>query len=197
MEQRFITMLINDYDQLLKLPHEAYDWVIPSLKQLNLKRGTVIKKQATADKVSRYLCQGFIGSYREIAGELKLFSLFKATDTVFDETSFRSGFVSETVLKAISDVVFLEFPTGAEIVLLDRHSRFTLLAHKVAHRITERNGRVHAISRMGIYKGYEKLMFEFPGLEAEITNADLADFFGVHTRTVERWKHNLKTRGHG
>ena len=29
---------------------------------------------------------------------------------------------------------------------------------------------------------------------AEITNADLASFFGVHIRTVERWKHNLKFR---
>lgn len=196
MEQKYISQLISDYDQLLRLPKEAYDNVIPSLTQVNLKRGIVIKELGKADLVSRYLCEGFIGSYNSRGDKLDLFSIFKPSDTVFDEVSFRSGISSKTVLKTISDVTFLELSTDAESKLLTKHTQFSLLAHKVAHRITERNSRVHAIAKLGLEKGYEILMVEFPGLEAEITNADLGSFFGVSTRTVERWKHSLKGRTH-
>lgn len=196
MDQNFITMMISDYDQLLKLPREAYDLVLPNLRQVSLKRGVVIKRQGQADKTSRYLCSGFIGSYRVIETELKLFSIYRATDAVFDETSFRSGLPSDTVLKAISDVVFFEFSTESEMNILGKHALLSLLAHKVSHRITERNSRVLAIAKLGIEKGYSVLMKEFPGMEAQITNADIGSFFGVSTRTAERWKHNLKGQDH-
>lgn len=196
MEKKFIEMLIRDCDQLLKLPEEAYYLVVPSLKEVNLKRGTVIKDQASVDKVSRYLCKGFIGSYRNEGQGLELISIYQAIDTVFDESSFRSGKPSDIILKSISEVVFLELSGEAEGNLLNGHPRLTLLAHKMALRITERSRRVHAISKMGIEKGYETLMKEFPGLEAEVSNHDLGSFFGIHTRSVERWKHSQKDRNH-
>ncbi|SEG10819.1 Crp/Fnr family transcriptional regulator [Algoriphagus boritolerans] len=196
MEQDYTSLMIRDYDQLVKLPKEAYDLVIPNLILVNLKRGTVIKSQGQVDRVSRYLCEGFIGTYRFQDSEQKLFTIYKKTDTVFDETSFRSGLPSETVLKSISDVVFLEYSVDSESKLLQEHPSFTILAHKVAHRITERNSKVHSIAKLGLEKGYEILMKEFPGLEAHITNLDIGSFFGVSTRTAERWKHNLKGKGH-
>ncbi|MBN7809524.1 Crp/Fnr family transcriptional regulator [Algoriphagus sp. H41] len=196
MEQKFISQLISDYDQLLKLPREAYEIVIPYLKQVALKRGTVIKEYGKADVVSRYLCEGFIGSFNSNGEKIELFSIFKPSDTVFDEVSFRTGIASSTVLRTISDVIFLEFPSYAESKLLAQHSRFLLLAHRVAHRITERNSRVHAIAKLGLENGYAILMKEFFGLEREITNSDLGSFFGVSTRTVERWKHDLKSKSH-
>ncbi|REG77517.1 cyclic nucleotide-binding domain-containing protein [Algoriphagus antarcticus] len=196
MEPKFLSQLIRDYDQLLKLPCEAYEWVLPHLKQINLKRGTVIKKSGSVDMASRYLCEGFIGSYKPIGERLMLSAIYKLSDTVFDESSFRTGIASNTVLKTISKVIFMEFPQEVEINLLDTHASLASLAHKVAHRIMERNARVYQISKLGLSHGYEVLMKEFPGLEAEITNSDLASFFGVHNRTVERWKHNLKRHDH-
>ncbi|PZV82297.1 CRP-like cAMP-binding protein [Algoriphagus aquaeductus] len=192
MEQKFISMMIADYDQLFRVPREGYEQVIPILRQVQAKRNTLIKPGGSADLVSRYLCEGFIGLFYPHGEKLELLSIFQATDTVFDEFSYRSGQISETVIKSISAVVFLEFPISAEELLLHRHPEFSLLAHRIAHRISERKSRVHSIAKLGLEQGYELLMKEFPGLEAEITNSDLASFFGVHTRTVERWKHNLK-----
>lgn len=194
MEQKYISMLIADYDQLLPLPLEAYEQVVPHLLQVSLKRNTVVKNSGKPDLASRYLCSGFLGVYHSLGERVELMSIFKSSDTVFDEYSYRSGIASETVIKSISDVVFLEFTRKAEELLLKNHPEFSLLAHRVAHRISERKTKVHAISKMGLEEGYGVLMDEFPGLEAEITNSDLASFFGVHTRTVERWKHGLKFR---
>lgn len=194
MEQKFISLLIADYDQLLKLPKEAYELVVPHLVQVSLKRNTVVKKSGKPDLASRYLCKGFLGIYHPFGERMELMSIFKSSDTVFDEFSYRSGTESETVIKSISEVVFLEFTVEAEELLLKKHPEFSLLAHRVAHRVSERKTKVHAIAKMGLEEGYGVLMKEFPGLEAEITNADLASFFGVHIRTVERWKHNLKFR---
>src|SRR5688572_3212820 len=129
MEQKFISQLISDYDQLLSLPKEAYDFVIPRLKRVILKSGTVVKEFRKADLVSRYLCEGFIGSYNSNGEKIELFSIFKPTDTVFDEVSFRTGISSTTVLRTISDVTFLEFPTDAESKLLANYSKSSLLAH--------------------------------------------------------------------
>lgn len=194
MEQKFISMLIADYDQLLKLPIEAYELVIPHLNQVSLKRNSVLKKSGKVDFASRYLCKGFLGIYHPIKDRMDLMSIFKPSDTVFDEYSYRTGIKSEVVIKSISEVIFLEFSVEAENLLLSKHPEFSLLAHRVAHRVSERKSKVHAISKMGLEEGYPVLMNEFQGLEAEITNSDLASFFGVHTRTVERWKHGLRDR---
>lgn len=195
MEQDFIKMMINDYDQLEKLPKEAYEKVLPNLRQVKLKRGTVIKEPGSADEVSRYLCKGFIGSFRIVDSGLKLFSIYRATDTVFDESSFRTRLPSESVLKSISDVIFFESTDEFDLSLVGSNALFSTLAQKLSYRITERNSRVYAIAKMGLEKGYGVLMKEFPSLEAQITNSDIASFFGVSTRTVERWKHNLKAIG--
>lgn len=194
MDQNLISMMITDYDQLLKLPKEAYRLVVPHLVQVSLKRNTVVKTSGKPDLVSRYLCKGFLGMYHPFGERMVLMSIFKSSDTVFDEFSYRSGLASGTLIKSISEVVFLEFTLEAEEILLKFHPEFSLLAHRVAHRISERKTKVYAIAKMGLEEGYGVLMKEFQGLEAEITNSDLASFFGVHTRTVERWKHGLKFR---
>ncbi|MDR7128107.1 CRP-like cAMP-binding protein [Algoriphagus sp. 4150] len=196
MESEFLNQLIKDFDQILKLPRETYEWVSPYLKEVRLKRGTIIKKSGTADKASRYLLEGFAGSFTPNGEKLMLVKIFQASDIVFDESSFRAGIPGPTMLKAISDVVFMEFPKEAEAMLLGRHAELVLLAHKVIHRIAERNATVHHISKLGLRRGYQILMDEFPRLESEITNADLASFFDVSTRTVERWKHDLKMNSH-
>lgn len=188
-------MLIRDYDQLLPLPRAIYQKVLPNLKLVRLKRGTILKKLGHTDQISRYLCKGFIGLYSPIEEVPTLFSIFKPSDTAFDLVSYGMGIPSDNELRAISDVTFLEFTQESEKLLLSADLHLLQLAHKISLRVMARQARSLEISKMGIQLGYSVLMQEYPGLEGELTNSDLGGFFRVTKRTAERFKHNLKELG--
>ena len=178
--------------QLLDLPEEDFDLIFPKLELKHMKRGRVLKDSGKPDVVSRYLCEGFIGSYTLQESKYSLSVIYRVTDTVFDERSYRTGIPSDSLLKCISDVVFYEFTLDSERDVLERQPRLVTLAHKLSLRINERNTSVFHINKKGLEKGYEELMLHFPGLETEITNEDLGNFFRVSRRTVERFKHEFK-----
>lgn len=192
MENKYRKLLMDDVRQLLDLPEEDFSLIFPKLELRHMKRGRVLKDSGEPDVVSRYLCDGFIGSYTLHEAKHSLSVLYRATDTVFDDRSFRTGIPSESLLKCISDVVFYEFTLDSERDVLGRQPRLVTLAHKISLRINERNTIVFEISKKGLEKGYEELMLLFPGLETEITNEDLGNFFRVSRRTVERFKHEFK-----
>jgi hypothetical protein len=185
-------MLMDDVKQLLDLPEEDFSHIFPKLELKCMKRGRVLKDIGESDVVSRYLCDGFIGSYTPHKEKYALSMLYRATDTVFDDRSFRTGIPSDAMLKCISDVAFFEFTLDSERDVLGRHPRLVNLAHKISLRINERNSIVFELSKKGLEKGYEELMLLFPGLKTEIKNEDLGDFFRLSRRTVERFKHDLK-----
>lgn len=192
MDRKYRELLIDDIQQLMDLPEDAIGMVFSKLEFKRVKRGKVLKNMGEADRVSRYLCEGFIGSYRFTNDIHSLSVIYRPTDTVFDERSFRSGLPSDTLLKCISDVVFYEFSLDSERNVLGRSPQLVSLAHKLSLRINERNIKVLELGKMTLVEGYEELMKSFPGLEPVITNNDIAGFFRVSQRTVERFKHNLK-----
>ncbi|MEB2777319.1 hypothetical protein SYJ56_18540 [Algoriphagus sp. D3-2-R+10] len=194
MEDKYKKLLIDDIGRLMAFPEEAYRLVFSELELKSIKRGKILKAQGDSDTVSRYLCEGFIGSYRFNETQHLLSVIYRPTDTVFDDRSFRTGIPSDTILKCISDVVFYEFSLDSERDVLERYPRFVELAHKISLRINERNAIVFELSKKGLEKGYEELMMLFPGLEPAITNDDLGAFFRVSRRTVERFKHDLKNK---
>ena len=114
MESKYGKLLMDDVRQLIELPEEDFRLVFPKLELKRLKRGSVLKKSGESDIVSRYLCSGFIGSYLLGKEKSALYSLYRATDTVFDAPSFRTGIPSDSMLKCISDVVFYEFTIDSE-----------------------------------------------------------------------------------
>lgn len=192
MDRKYRELLIDDIQQLMDLPEDAIGMVFSKLEFMRVKRGKVLKNMGEADRVSRYLCEGFIGAYRYTNDKHSLSVIYRPTDTVFDERSFRSGLPSDTILKCISDVVFYEFSLDSERNVLGRSPQLVSLAHKLSLRINERNIKVLELGKMTLVEGYEELMKSFPGLEPVITNNDIAGFFRVSQRTVERFKHNLK-----
>lgn len=192
METKYRQLLIDDVSQLMELSEEDFEIVFSELELKRSRRGQILKKAGQSDKVSRYLCEGFIGSYRYYKKRHALSVIYQRTDTVFDERSYRTGFPSDTLLKCISDVIFYEFSLPSEQDILGKHPKFLALAHKLSLRINERNVAVLELSRKGLKKGYHELMHLFPGILPEITYEELGDFFGVSRRTVERFKHDLK-----
>ncbi|WP_192348844.1 Crp/Fnr family transcriptional regulator [Algoriphagus sp. Y33] len=183
---------MDDINQLFPLPEKSYVKVFDKLKLKYLKRGKTLKHPGETDRVSRYLCEGFIGSYKFNGSNHALFMIFKQTDIVFDERSFRSGIPSDTLLKCITDVVFYEFTRDSERELLSANPDFVTVAHKISLRINECNSNVFELSKKKLDPGYKEFVKMFPGLEPEITNEDLGAFFGISRRTVERFKHDLK-----
>ncbi|PZX59349.1 CRP-like cAMP-binding protein [Algoriphagus ratkowskyi] len=192
MEEKYRKLLMDDVRQLLDLPEEDFSLIFPKMELKRMKRGRVLKGSGESDVVSRYLVEGFIGAYSLINTKHSLSVIFKTTDTVFDDRSFRTGIPSDSILKCISDVAFYEFTLDSERDVLGRQPRLVTLAHKISLRINERNSTVFELSKKGLENGYEDLMMFFPGLETEITNGDLGDFFRISRRTVERFKHDFK-----
>ncbi|GAB2493425.1 cyclic nucleotide-binding domain-containing protein [Algoriphagus taiwanensis] len=192
MKERFIEMMIADYEQLIHIPKDSYSLVIPQLKLIHKQRGEFLKKAGVVDKVSRYICEGFIGYYRSTPSGLRLFAIYQPSDTVFDLDSYRSGKPSDAEIKAISPVIYLEFSFDDEQDLTAKDIFIMRLALAVNQRVTQRQARVLEISKMGFETGYPILMKEFKGLAGEISNPDLGSFFNISTRSVIRNKRKSK-----
>ncbi len=192
MVDKYQKLLKDDIARLFPLPEKSYVKVFAKLKLKHYKRGKILKHPGETDRVSRYLCKGFIGSYKFNGTNHALFMIFQQRDIVFDEGSYRRDIPSDTLLKCITDVVFYEFTRDSERELLSRNPDFVTVAHKISLRINERNTNVFELSKKKLDPGYREFVQMFPGLEPEITNEDLGAFFGVSRRTVERFKHDLK-----
>ncbi|WP_233756664.1 Crp/Fnr family transcriptional regulator [Algoriphagus sp. AGSA1] len=192
MVETYQKLLMDDINQLVPLPGKSYAKVFAKLELKQVKRGKTLKHPGETDRVSRYLCKGFIGSYKFNGDQHALFMVFKPKDIVFDERSFRSGVPSDTLIKCITDVVFYEFSRDSERELLDENPDFVKVAHKISLRINECSSTVLELSKKKLDAGYREFVRMFPGLEPEITNEDLGAFFRVSRRTVERFKHDLK-----
>lgn len=191
MKEKFIDQMISDYDSLMKVPRESYNLVIPSLKLVTKRRGELIKGEGEIDVSSRYICQGFIGYYNQTKDKKYLFALYQSTDTVFDLDSYRTATPSQNELIAISEVTFLEFPIEAENEAIRRDSNLLKLALLVNQRIASRQSRVHEISKMDPEIGYPILLEEFKGIGMALTIEQLASFFHVSVRTINRMKQTL------
>lgn len=183
---------MEKFQHLWVIPESAYDVAFARVKPREVSRRKRLKNMGEAEVHSRFLCEGFIGSFQYYEGKFILRNIFQAGDVVFDETSYLSGKPSDVEIRALSRVAFLELDKSAEDELLEMVSDFYPLAHRIAHSVAERNSKNVSISRMGIEKGYDLLMKEFPGLEGVITNRDLGGFFGTSTRSAERFKQKLK-----
>lgn len=188
MKEKFIEMMIADYEQLLHLPKESYDLVIPRLRLVQKPRGEFLKKEGSVDSVSRYICQGFLGYYRTTPSGPSLFAIYQTSDTVFDLDSYRTQKPSDSQIKAISPVTYLEFSFDSEQDLITKDTYLMRLALAVNQRVTQRQARVLEISKMGFDNGYPILMKQFNGLAGEISNADLGSFFNLSVRSVIRHK---------
>lgn len=192
MSTDFKNQVKEQFHHLWKISENAYDIAFSKVNLKEVARRKTIKSMGKPEFHSRFLCQGFIGSYLYCEGEFVLKNIFQAGDVVFDETSYLSGKPSDIEIRAISRTVFFELDKEVENELLRMVPDFYPLAHRIAHSFAEKNSRNSAISKMGIEKGYHVLMEEFPGLESVITNTDLGGFFGISRRTAERFKQKLK-----
>lgn len=188
MKETCIKMMIADYEQLVHIPKQSYDLVIPQLRLVHKQRGELIKREGEVDKISRYICEGFIGYYRSTPSGQTLFAIYQPSDSVFDFDSYRSGKPSDSQIKAISSVSYLEFSIDSELELIAKDSSLMRLALAVNQRVTQRQARVLELSKMGFDIGYPILMKEFKGLATEISNADLGSFFNYSVRSVIRHK---------
>ncbi|MDI1323182.1 MAG: hypothetical protein PSV36_10565 [Algoriphagus sp.] len=187
----------EDYHQIIPLSLEIYEDVFRSLILKKIKKGIIIKQPGTADGVSRYLCEGFIGEYVYVNGEYVLEQIFQPTDTVFDDSSFYPQIKTDVFLKALSDVVFLEFSKESELMVIKKSRELNRLSHFVIHRLTERKSNLNRIRLKRLEKGYPDLLKEYPGVETVLTQSDIASFFASSVRSVARLQAKLKKEDNG
>lgn len=183
--------LIADFNSIKRFSDESYETVYQKLTLWKVSRGQVLKKVDMVDDKSRYICEGFVGLFQEGHNGFKLFRIFGPSDVAFDEQSFRSNSSSKTLLRALSETVFLEFSLEAENDLLSKKPEFYSLALEVAHLINKRHVEQQAIKAIKFKAGFPLLLKKFPGIGQYLKNQDLADFFNCSISTVERRKYSI------
>ncbi|MFC5623627.1 hypothetical protein [Algoriphagus winogradskyi] len=186
-----MNQLITDFNSIKRFSDESYESVYQKLTLCRVSRGQVLKKVDMVDDKSRYIGKGYVGLYQEAQNGFKLFRIFGPSDVAFDEQSFRSNTPSKTLLRALSETVFLEFSLEAENELLSNKPEFYSLALEVAHRINKRQVEQQAIKARKFTDGFPLLLKKFPGIGQYLKNQDLADFFNCSISTVERLKYSI------
>ena len=176
-----------DYDSLEIIPIESYQHLLKYLILKKVKRGTVLKQPDTPDTCSRYICEGKIGFYLSYDGIHKLESIFTETDTVFDRYSYLDQSVTAHLIKALTPVTFYEMSKIAESIVLKSLPEFHFLANKVPNRVNYRLGILQLIKVKKLKLGYSDLVVRFPDLHDFLTQYDIAGFFNVDVKTVNRF----------
>ncbi len=193
----YMNQLIADYNRIRKFSDESYEAVFQRLILRKVSRGEILKKLDTVDIKSRYICEGYLGLYHEEKERNMLFSVFGKSDVAFDDLSFRSNTPSKTMLKVLSDTVYLGFTLDAETELLSKKPEFYSLALEVAHRINKRNVEQQEIKKRKFQVGFPLLLQKYPGLGQYLKNQELADFFNCSISTVERYKYAIMNNHEG
>lgn len=195
MEKYYLDLMMADYNRIKEYPEEAYHAVFQKLFFRRYPKNFILKDVNLIDEKSRYICEGFVGLYKEMDGGFKLSLISGPTDTAFDEQSFRTKKPTANILKTLSKTVLFEFTIEAEYALLSKMPEFAFLALEVAHRISRRNFEQMSIKDLKFKEGYPELLRLFPGIEQSIKNHELADYFKCSISTVERIKRELKSGG--
>ncbi|MBN7816262.1 Crp/Fnr family transcriptional regulator [Algoriphagus pacificus] len=186
-----MNQLIADYNSIRRFSAESYETVFQKLILRKVSRGEILKKVDMVDIKSRYICEGYLGLFREGKSGFQLFRIFGKSDTAFDEQSFRSNTPSNSIIRALSDTVYLGFTLESEIELLSNKPEFYALALEVTHRINKRHLEQEAIKAKKFKDGFPLLLKKFPGIGQYLKNQDLADFFNCSISTVERLKYSI------
>ncbi len=185
MEPNLLKMK-EDYDQLLFISEESYKRLSLHLEFRKVKKGKPLKHSGEPEICSRYICQGFVGIYFQIDGDSVLQNIFQGSDTVFDSISYTEEKVTNTEIKAISDVAFFEFPKIRENQVVENFPEFANLGIMINHRIQKRKDEQNAILRLGIKRGYPLLCQLYPGIDQYLHYQDWAELFNTSERTVSR-----------
>ena len=192
MEKRdYLHQLIADYNSIRKFSDESYEAVFQKLTLRKVYRGEILKKVNTVDIKSRYICKGYLGLFQERKSGFQLSVIFGESDSAFDEQSFRTNTASNSIIRALSDTIYLGFTLEAEIELLSKKPEFYSLALEVAHRINRRHAEQQAIKDRKFKDGFPLLLKKFPGIAQYLKNQELADFFNCSISTVERLKYSI------
>ncbi|RIW13109.1 Crp/Fnr family transcriptional regulator [Algoriphagus lacus] len=181
-----IKKMKQDYDSLHPVSEELYHLLSRHLIVRRYRKGDVIKPVYQEERASRYICRGHVGVYFEQSQGLALGYVGRETDTVFDMVSYSGELKSNIEIRAISEVVILEFPKENEQLVVKRYPDFAQLGILINHRIQERMSQQMTILRSPMLEGYPKFCQLFPGIEDLLHYQDWADLFATSTRTVGR-----------
>ncbi|MDG1277545.1 MAG: hypothetical protein P8O16_09715 [Algoriphagus sp.] len=176
-----------DYDSLEIIPLESYHHLLRYLILKKVKRGTILKEPGKADTCSRYICEGKMGFYLSHDGIHRLESVFTVSDTVFDRYSYLDGSETDHLIKALTTVTFFELSKIGEGLVIKNLPEFHFLANKVPNRINQRLAFLQLMKVKKLKSGYFDLISKFPDLHEFLTQSDIAGFFNVDVKTVNRF----------
>jgi hypothetical protein len=74
----------------------------------------------------------------------------------------------------------------AESIVIKHLPEFHFLANKIPNRINYRHGILQLIKLKKLRSGYPDLLNKYPDLHEFLTQSDIADFFNVDVKTVNR-----------
>ncbi|QYH38956.1 Crp/Fnr family transcriptional regulator [Algoriphagus sp. NBT04N3] len=193
--ETYIQQMKEDYDSILPVSEDLYRSISLFLDLKRRKRGEVLKPSGSVETLSRYICEGYVGIYYPQKEELHLRYVLSPTDTVFDMHSYLSEEKSLVEIRALTDILFFEFPKEAEIQVVSQFPEFAQLGILINHRIQQRLDRQNAILRMDFKEGYPAFLQSHPGIEFYLKNWDWASLFQCSLRTVSRVLNSRKGGG--
>lgn len=193
--ETYIQQMKQDYDSILPVSEDLYRSISLFLDLKRRKRGEVLKPSGSVETLSRYICEGYVGIYYPQKEEMHLRYVLSPTDTVFDMHSYLSEEKSLVEIRALTDILFFEFPKEAEIKVVSEFPEFAQLGILINHRIQQRLDRQNAILRMDFKDGYPAFLQSHPGIGFYLKNWDWASLFQCSLRTVSRVLNSRKGGG--
>ncbi|WP_133553988.1 Crp/Fnr family transcriptional regulator [Algoriphagus boseongensis] len=192
----YVKQLKRDFNHLMLLSDDFYGSLSRYLFLKRKKKGEVIKALGQKGSYSRYLCKGLIGVYKIEKETEYLLYVFKETDLIHDWISYACCKKSSIEIKAISEVLYLEFSLLDLKCMLAKHPEIIHLLLLLNHRIQVRIYQQVDILRKGIKEGLPFFCKAYSGIELHLSYQDWASLFSSSIRTVGRVlsKHTLGYR---
>lgn len=180
--------LLHHLYTLAQIPDSEAERFLNDFEVTNYPRGSFFTRDGdTHDRVGFVILGVFRVYYTSSDGEMHIRNFCKEGMPLGSYATILQKQPAHVAIEALEDSIVAQFSYQALKSRFDRHAAWERLGRRIAeeHYIS-RERREYQLLAFDATARYEKFLEDFPGLEARITQANIASYVGVKPETLSR-----------
>lgn len=169
-------------DYMNKVSEKEYQMLTPYFDIGKTKSREVILKSGTVEIESRFILEGMIGKFYRG----KLMRLYVKGDVCVEMESYMNQQPSRFEMKVLQAAKYTRLSYQNANMILDQFPEFMDLSDELYRIARYREQEWEGILNLPFDQGRAELKKKFPGIEAILTQKQLADLLGVDRKTISR-----------
>lgn len=174
------------------LSEEFKDALQQSLILLSLPKHHILHEAPKIVDHAYFLQKGFIISYRFTDGKKQIENFWKEGDIIISPTSFFNRAPSKEFIHLMQASEVLCISHEGVLKLFANHEEANFIYRKVMNQYYEQaRERLYDLQHLTTVERYQKMMLDFPQIEALVPSEYVASYLGMERQSLSRVKREI------